>query len=426
MTMNEELKNVDQVDNDILPKGNSKERCDNVMVHIVDAMMGMGKSSYAIQMMQENTDTNYVYITPYLTEVTRIKTECPNRHFCEPINKGEGKLDSLHTLLQQGKNIASTHALFKMTTDETITLLKSKDYVLILDEVLDVVEQSHLKKNDIDVLLQMQMIRIADDKRVIWNEDKIDFDTKYNDLKEMCIQGNVYYVNGCMLMWTLPVEIFTAFSDVYVLTYLFKGQVQKAYYDLYNVKYTYHSVRKNDEGKYELCPYIEKYDMSEIRSKINILQDEKLNVIGDKESALSKSWYIKSDRNVVKQLKDNTSNFFKHKVDGKSKDNLWTTFKEYKGSLQGKGYTKGFIALNTRASNDYADKSNVAYLANRYVNPMITGFFYMHNVELDEDAFALNEMLQLIWRSRIRKGENINVYIPSRRMRELFEEWLKG
>ena len=240
----------------------------------------------------------------------------------------------------------------------------------------------------------------------------------------MCIQGNVYYVNGCMLMWTLPVEIFTAFSDVYVLTYLFKGQVQKAYYDLYNVKYTYHSVRKNDEGKYELCPYIEKYDMSEIRSKINILQDEKLNVIGDKESALSKSWYIKSNKHIIKQLKDNTFNFFNNKVKGKSKDNLWTTFKEYKGSLQGNGYTKGFVALNTRASNDYADRSNVAYLVNRYVNPMVTGFFYMHDVELDEDAFALSEMLQLIWRSRIRKGESINVYIPSRRMRELFEDWL--
>ena len=49
----------------------------------------------------------------------------------------------------------------------------------------------------------------------------------------------------------------------------------------------------------------------------------------------------------------------------------------------------------------------------------------MHNVELDEDAYALSEMLQLIWRSRIRKGESINVYIPSRRMRELFEDWLK-
>ena len=404
---------------------NSKERCENSMaVHVVDAIMGAGKSSYAIQMMKENTETSYVYITPYLTEVSRIKSECSDRHFYEPINKGEGKLDSLHNLLQQGRNITSTHALFKMTTDETIALIKSKDYVLILDEVLDVVEQIHLKKNDIDVLLQMEMIHITDDKRVLWNEDKIDFDTKYNDLKEMCIQGNVYYVNGCMLMWTLPVEIFEAFSEVYILTYLFKGQVQKAYYDLYNIKYEYHSVRKNENGKYELCTYIEKYDMSEIRSKINILEDDKLNAIGDKESALSKSWYIKSDRHTMKQLKDNTLNFFCNKIKGKSKDNLWTTFKEYKSVLQGKGYTKGFIALNTRASNDYADKSNVAYLVNRYINPMITGFFYMHNVGLDEDAYALSEMLQLIWRSRIRKGENINVYIPSRRMRELFEEWL--
>ena len=401
------------------------EGCENAMsVKIVDSIMGSGKSSYAIQMMKENNDKSYVYITPYLTEVNRIKTECSDRHFYEPINKGDGKLDSLHKLLQQGKNITSTHALFRMTTDETIALVKSKNYVLILDEVLDVVEQIHLKKNDIDVLLQMEMIHIADDKRVYWNEDKIDFDTKYNDLKEMCLQGNVFYVNGCMLMWTLPVEIFKAFSEVYVLTYLFKGQVQKAYYDLYNVKYEYHSVRKNIESKYELCPYIESYDMSDIRSKINIIEDEKLNAIGDTESALSKSWYIKATKPLMKQLKDNTLNFFKHKVKGKSKENLWTTFKDYKCSLQGEGYTKGFIALNTRASNDYADRFNVAYLTNRYVNPMVVSFFAMHNTPLDEDMYALSEMIQLIWRARIRKGESINVYIPSSRMRKLLKQWL--
>ena len=401
------------------------EGCDNAMsVHVVDAIMGAGKSSYAIQMMKENNNKSYVYITPYLTEVNRIKTECSDRRFYEPVNKGDGKLDSLHKLLQQGKNITSTHALFRMTTDETIALVKSKDYVLILDEVLDVVEQIHLKKNDIDVLLQMEMIHITEDKRVHWNEDKLDFDTKYNDLKAMCLQGNVFYVNGSMLMWTLPVEIFKAFSEVYVLTYLFKGQVQKAYYDLYNVQYEYHSVRKNEEGKYELCPYIESYDMSEIRNNIYIIEDEKLNAIGDNESALSKSWYIKATKPLMKQLKDNTYNFFNNKVKGKSKDNLWTTFKDYKGSLQGNGYTKGFIALNTRASNDYADRCNVAYLSNRYVNPMVVSFFAMHNVSLDEDIFALSEMIQLIWRARIRKGESINVYIPSSRMRVLFKQWL--
>ena len=33
-------------------------------------------------------------------------------------------------------------------------------------------------------------------------------------------------------------------------------------------------------------------------------------------------------------------------------------------------------------------------------------------------------MLQWIWRSRIRKGENINIYIPSMRMRQLLKNWL--
>lgn len=34
-------------------------------------------------------------------------------------------------------------------------------------------------------------------------------------------------------------------------------------------------------------------------------------------------------------------------------------------------------------------------------------------------------MVQWIWRSRIRKGENINIYIPSIRMRKLLDAWMK-
>jgi hypothetical protein len=34
-------------------------------------------------------------------------------------------------------------------------------------------------------------------------------------------------------------------------------------------------------------------------------------------------------------------------------------------------------------------------------------------------------MIQWIWRSRIRKGENINIYIPSMRMRNLLNAWMK-
>ena len=34
-------------------------------------------------------------------------------------------------------------------------------------------------------------------------------------------------------------------------------------------------------------------------------------------------------------------------------------------------------------------------------------------------------MIQFIWRSAIRNGEPVNVFIPSKRMRILLQKWLK-
>ena len=42
-----------------------------------------------------------------------------------------------------------------------------------------------------------------------------------------------------------------------------------------------------------------------------------------------------------------------------------------------------------------------------------------------EDKFALSELVQFVFRSAIRNNKPIDVYIPSKRMRDLFEEWLK-
>ena len=103
---------------------------------------------------------------------------------------------------------------------------------------------------------------------------------------------------------------------------------------------------------------------------------------------------------------------------------MWTTFKDYKSKLSGSGYTKGFVSLGTRATNDYADKSALAYCSNTFLNPMVKQFFHMHNVEVNENMYALSELIQWIWRSRIRQGLSIDLYIPSRRMRDLFINWL--
>lgn len=396
-------------------------------IKIVDSIMGSGKTSWAIQRMNEKTNQNYIYITPFLSEVDRIKSSVKNKRFFEPKNLGEGKLDSLHKLILDGKNIASTHALFKMATEETIGLLRANNYTLILDEVMDVVEEVPLNKNDLELLFGSDMIRVDKDNNnlVIWNEDKLDWDTKYNSLRNQCLSKNVFMVNNTLLMWTFPIEVFKSFRNVYVLTYMFNGQLQKYYYDIYDLEYEYFSVHEID-GKYVLGQYIETYNLQDIKSKINII-DDNINLVGDSKTALSKNWFDRQgNKLLIQQLKKNIYNYFYHKVDGKSKDNMWTTFKEYQSKLAGKGYTKGFVSINSRATNDYAYKSNLAYCGNRFMNPYIKQFFLDREVKVNEDVFALSELIQWIWRSRIRNGEPINLYIPSKRMRELLIGWLDG
>ena len=105
---------------------------------------------------------------------------------------------------------------------------------------------------------------------------------------------------------------------------------------------------------------------------------------------------------------------------------MLTTFKTYKSKISGKGYSKGFLSSNMRATNEYRDRIAVAYLVNKYFNPYIKNFFVANGVKVDEDAYAVSEMLQFIWRSAIREGNPIELYIPSKRMRILLIQWMNS
>jgi hypothetical protein len=116
----------------------------------------------------------------------------------------------------------------------------------------------------------------------------------------------------------------------------------------------------------------------------------------------------------------------KRKFKTSSEVNAYTTFKKYKGKLKGKGYTNGFIAVNERATNDYANKQTMIYFANRYLDPNTIDFFRSGSIEVDIDQWALAELIQWIWRGCIRKNEPMNLYIPSKRMRSLLKDWLNS
>jgi hypothetical protein len=167
------------------------------------------------------------------------------------------------------------------------------------------------------------------------------------------------------------------------------------------------------------------YNNNYVLILVNILDHDKLNQIGEMDGSLSMGWYSRNKDNVLmQQLKNNLGNYFKNYTKTQSRLNLWTTFKEFKTVLSGKGYTKGYLSSNMRATNDYKDRTAVAYCINKYFNPYIKNFFISNSININEDAYALSEMIQWIFRSAIREDMPIQAYIPSKRMRELFENWL--
>ena len=398
--------------------------------------MGSGKSQYAIQLMNEDTTNDYIYITPYLDEIKRIRENCRDRSFVEPKENEEQRIftksKSLKIWLKNNSNIATTHSLFKIIDDETRQLLSASNYVLVLDEVMDVVQQIPLSKSDQWLIFEeSKLLEVEESGRVILGEGADKYEEsggsgKFTELIYMAKLGRLFKFQNIVLLWEFPVEIFSYFKEVVILTYLFDGQVQKYFFDYYDVPYTKHMVVK-DGDRYKMVEYdktIDKERIAFLKNKITIHSDDKLNSIGKESNALSYTWYKDSATTVKEKMGLNICNYFRHIQKVKSQDCLWTSFKEF--NLNVPSYKRAFIPHNLRATNEYSNTHTLAYCVNRYVSPFLINYFKGKDVVVNQDLYGLSEMLQWIWRSRIRNDEDINIYIPSSRMRGLLIKYLNG
>lgn len=412
-------------------KGIQETNLEGLKIKIVDMVCGGGKTSAAINLINNSPkEKKFLYITPYLTEVERILTECSEKHFVQPKSIDGKKINGIEQLLNRGRNIVSTHALFLCFNSTIIELLKIQDYTLILDEVVDVARQvDEIKGNDLKYLLNYT---IPGENGILrWNKDKKYEGTWLSKYRNYIDLEALYYYKGTAILYLFPVKCFTAFKDIYVLTYMFDAQIQRCYFDFNNLKYDYYHVESTSEDKSNTSAYyfVKGKECLENREKfsnlINVVDDKKLNEIGDTDSALSVTWYNKNRGTIlIKKLQNNTYNFFHNVVQTPSGLNLWTTFEKNRDALKGDGYKKSFLACNARATNEYLNRTSIAYLCNRYYDPILKGFFVTNNITVKEDDWALSELLQFIFRSAIRQEKKITLYLPSSRMRRLLTDWL--
>lgn len=402
------------------------------MVKVCNAIMGAGKTNAAINYMNSNSDRRFIFVTPYLDEAKRIKDNCPALHFVEPSNKIKefGFSKSKHTaaLIKEGYNITTTHEAFKFYTTEMLDDVRNIGYSLIIDESISVLEQLSINADDLQLLIEAGYLVYEDgflnktDKEYTGGLFKELW--KMLDVREL-ISFEDKSTNDHLYYWTLPPNLIRSFDEVIVLTYLFKGQGLYYFFNLYNIEYEYIGVNRVNR-KYEFCPapgYMPEY-VQNIRKRLIILDKDKLNAIGDDKYALSMSWFNRGGKEV-QQLRKNTYNYFRNiKGNIPANKRMWGTYNSQKDVMKGKGYTNGFVTFNLRATNQYKDKTCLVYLTNIFMNVGEKLFYQAHGLEVDEDLYALSTMIQWIWRSAIRDGNSVYLYIPSKRMRTILNNWL--
>ena len=310
--------------------------------------MGAGKTQSVMNYInQSDEDEKFLVITPFLDEIERYKKYCKNKNFISPTflkkdnDAKASKLNDIKRLIGKGDNIVSTHALFQKFDNELIDLCRAQNYTLIMDEVANVIEEYELSKQDFEILKNTYVTINPETKQLIWKEEYSDYNGKFNDEKRLCELGSLVCYGNDLMVWLFPIETFNSFRNIYILTYYFDMQMQKYYYDYYGVQYTYWSVQGDKMENYHMIPYDKniKYSEYNYSKLIHICEIDKLNMIGDRETDLSYSWYSRNKNNAsMAVLKKNIYNFFHNVRGNKSTDNIWTTFKDYQSILKGKGY----------------------------------------------------------------------------------------
>ena len=99
-------------------------------------------------------------------------------------------------------------------------------------------------------------------------------------------------------------------------------------------------------------------------------------------------------------------------------------FKKSQGILI-KGFKNNFVASNTKATNDYSDYENIIIAKNIFLSPNLKHYFSSkYGITLKDDDFALSELIQVIFRLRIRNGKKINALILPERLRNILKKYI--
>ena len=419
-------------------------------VEILDSIMGSNKTNRILDWIDSNPNERYLYISPLLSEVdntSRLATNLKHVSFEYPTTEEyDTKAEDLLAKLEVGANISCTHNLYLSMTDRHLDLIEKFGYIVIIDEEVGVIDSfSKYTPDDLAYLKSNGDISISEEDGMIsWVGKELGNGAKYKHFYNLCNAKAVYVSkrDEDMLVTQMPIELFTRAKRLIIMTYMFDGNILDCFLRLKKVQVTpFTEVTPTQVSKEDIRKLI---DLKPFNTKLNKLSmsftgyqamsQKDCNVIqnyirwvGDscKAKAVDMLYTFPKEVSVIGAKKTGKKISPKGFVTYKTQ-----LFDEYgEAVLDSKGKPKMeshycWLHSGCRATNKYSYKWCLVHCYNRYPNSAVESYLKDYGAAVDRAVFALSEMLQWIWRSRIRKGEPIVLAIGNSRMYNLFVDWL--
>ncbi|RAP39783.1 hypothetical protein BYZ73_18690 [Rhodovulum viride] len=433
-------------------------------VTIIDRPCRFGKTTRMIADLEEAKQ--YLIVTPLLTECDRIVRDARVPVMQPEIVEDEPdiatKKDHLVQLLRAQKNVVTTHAMFDHLADVAGEGLLDAYHILI-DEVVSVGDSSfrctEIEWRDFYLKTGYARVDPATGQVIatsLWEDNAEEVSgTLSAKAYRAARSGRLFNVGEGTHISVIPEILRRAGQSLTVFTFKAEGSLMFAHLDRLGLNPVHDS-----DG-----PEVERGFVREVRHLIDVqripaLDRRTVRVKGKpvrlsdcmsySKQMMTPATSVTLDTEIAKALaslrrgplasvalpdilvvcpKDKW--FEKGREPGKGPDGTETTpFRPgpyADGSRlapRGTGKDRArSIPNKTQGTNAYRHASHVIYLYDQYPTPLVHRWVGGKDA-IDPDDYALIELIQVIWRTRIRDGEPITAYIPNRRMRELFLSWL--
>jgi hypothetical protein len=403
---------------------------------IVDYPCGLGKTNALLSILEARPDLLVLVVVQTLSEVDRIISSVPKGRIYAP--EGPGSLhrtkgEQLEPLVHAGRSIVITHNLY-----ERAGILANQgafsSYQVIIDEVPNAVSVSDLVLDPVsfkEFYIDPGYFSLREGGLVVMTYKGDDEEARLKQaLDERLISnirsGRLYYDGKKHFIQTIPTSLFTHADSVTVLTFLSEGSLFLKFLEKHQIDYrVLRSSKCNQEFQQRARENLKIHRMPSL---------DKMSFGYSKQTSYkAKSKEVRSIRNALKNLKqrDLAGVDLKNLIITCAKQNWFhrsgSSYNEAKPSLFSidSRMFKGanWLPNTTRGTNDYLHCTHAIYLYEQNANPILLNWLNANDAQFKSD-YSLTEMVQWIWRTRLRRGEPVHVYMPSKRMRGLLQAWL--